>query len=108
MSNGIIGGNLRAMCAIAITFDPASVAAATTAEQTVTVPGVLVGDYVKVTKPTLTAGLGIVNARVSANNTVAITFINATASPIDAPSEVYQFVVMRPEGQRSFAQFSDG
>ena len=83
---------------ITFTWDPASVAAATTAEQTVTVPGVRVGDYViDVTKPSLTAGVGIVNTRVSAANTLAVTFVNATAAPIDPPSETYQVLVMRPE-----------
>ena len=83
---------------INFTFDPASVAAATTAEQTVTVPGVRVGDYViDITKPSLTAGVGIVNTRVSAANTLAVTFVNATAAAVDPPSETYQVLVLRPE-----------
>ena len=82
---------------ITFTYDPGSIAAATTAEQTVTVPGVLPGDYIEVTKPTLTAGVGIVNARVSAANTVAITWVNATAGAIDPPAETYQAWVFRPE-----------
>lgn len=80
------------------TFDPASIAAATSAEQTVTIPGLRVNDYVSdVTKPSLTAGVGIVNSRVSAANTLAITFMNATASPVDPPSEVYSALIFRPE-----------
>lgn len=83
---------------ISFTFNPASVAANTSAEQTVTVPGLKVGDYIAdVTKPTLTAGLGIVNSRVSAADTLAIQFMNNTAAPIDAASEVYQTLVLRPE-----------
>ena len=82
---------------ITFVYDPASVAAATTAEQTVTVPGVLLGDYIEVTKPTLSAGVGIANARVSAANTVAITWVNATAAAVDPPSETYQAWVFRPE-----------
>jgi hypothetical protein len=82
---------------ITFVYDPASIAAATTAEQTVTVPGVLPGDYIEVTKPTLSAGVGIVNARVSAANTVAITWVNATAAAVDPPSETYQAWVFRPE-----------
>ena len=77
------------------TFDPASVAAATTAEQTVTVTGLLAGDVViAVNKPTATAGIGVVNARVSAANTLALTFVNATAAPVDAASETWGVVVM--------------
>lgn len=77
------------------TIDPASVAANTSAEQTFTVAGLDTGDFVRVSKPTATAGLGIVNARVSAANTLAITFMNSTAAPIDAASETYKILVVR-------------
>jgi hypothetical protein len=51
-----------------------------------------------ITKPTAQAGLGIVNTRVSAANTVAVTFINATASPITpTASEVYLLAWLRPD-----------
>jgi hypothetical protein len=83
---------------VTFTYDPASIAAATTAEQTVTVNGLRVGDYVMdVSKPTLTAGVGIVNCRVSAANTLAITWVNATAAAVDPASETYSLLVMRPE-----------
>ena len=62
----------------------------TTSEQTVTVPGLEVGDFVSVVKPTHQAGLGVVNARVSAKNTLAITFVNPTAAGITpTASEIY-------------------
>lgn len=77
----------------AVTFNPTSVSANTTSEQTVTINGVTTEDFVTVSKPTHTAGLGIVNVRVSAANTIAITFINTTGSPIDPPSEIYTFKV---------------
>ena len=77
------------------TFDPAAVAAATSAEQTVTVTGLLAGDVVlSVIKPTATAGVGIVGARVSAANTLAVTFMNATAGSLDPTSETWGVVVM--------------
>lgn len=98
MSVGIIMGNAANISVIFTTINPASVAAATSAEQTFTVTGLKVGDCVEVTKPTATAGLGIVNARVSAADTLAITFMNATAGAIDAPAEVYTILVIRPEG----------
>lgn len=83
---------------VTFTYDPASIAAATTAEQTVTVNGLRVGDYIAdITKPSLTAGVGIVNTRVSAANTLAVTWVNATASPVDPASETYSILVMRPE-----------
>ena len=70
-----------------------AVSTITTSEQTVTVPGLNVGDAVVVNKPTHQAGLGIVNARVSAANTLAITFMNTTAGSITpTASEVYKVV----------------
>jgi hypothetical protein len=98
MSAGIIAGNVFGAYLVSITIDPASVAAATTAEQTFTLSGLKTSDVVFVRKPTLTAGLGIAGARCSAADTLAITFINATASPIDAASEVYSVAIFRPEG----------
>lgn len=92
-------GNLYGAYYISTTINPASVAAATAAEQTFTVTGLRVNDQVVVTKPTATAGLGIVNARVSAADTLAITFMNATAGAIDAASETYTIAVYRPESQ---------
>lgn len=77
------------------TIDPASVAANTTAEQTFTVTGLTTSDVVFVNKPTATAGLGIVNARVTAANTLGITFSNNTGSPIDAASESYKVFAFR-------------
>jgi hypothetical protein len=78
---------------ISVTLSPAAVggASATTAEQTFTVQGLRVGDVVYVSKPTAQAGLGIVGARVSAANTLAITFVNVTTSAITPTAgEVYQ------------------
>lgn len=79
-----------------LTINPAIVAANTTAEQTFTVTGLSINDIpLTLIKPTTTAGLGIVGIRVSAANTLAITFINATALGIDPPSETYKLVVIR-------------
>lgn len=76
---------------VGITISPAQVAANTTAEQTFTVTGARVGDVVFVSKPTAQAGLGVVNVRVTASNTIGITFSNNTGSPITpTASEVYQ------------------
>lgn len=95
MSNGI---PFYGICATQLLMDPASVAANTSAEQTFTMPGLLTSDVVfNVTKPTLTAGLDIGNVRITAANTVGITFQNSTASPINPPNETYTFLVFRPE-----------
>lgn len=60
----------------------AGVAANTTAEQSFTVTGVVAGSAVIVNKPTAQAGLGIVGARVSGTNVIAVNLCNATASVI--------------------------
>lgn len=98
MSAGVIDGNVQALFMGTLVIDPASVATITTAEQTFTFPGVRTTDVIlSVTKPTNTAGLGIVNARVSAANTIAITFVNPTAGAVDAPSQTYTIVFARPD-----------
>lgn len=85
------GDTIQTIYHLAVTISPAQVAANTTAEQTFTLKGLRVGDVVYVTKPTAQAGLGIVNVRVSATDTLAITFANNTASPITpTASEAYQ------------------
>lgn len=77
-------------------LSPAQVANNTSAEQTFTVNGLTTADRVLVIKPTAQAGLGIVGARVSAANTLAITFANLTATPITpTASESYQVVAIR-------------
>lgn len=76
-------------------IDPTTVGANTTSAQTFTVAGLSVYDIVTVNKPTHTAGLGIVNARVSAADTLEITFMNTTGVGIDPPSETYSVVSVR-------------
>lgn len=78
-----------------VTLNPGSVAANTTAEQTFAVIGLRVQDIVTINKPTATAGFGIVGVRCSATDTLAITFCNVTAAPIDAGAEVYKIVAIR-------------
>lgn len=98
MSTQPLRGNVLKVFAVAVTVDVTSRTANTTTEFDVTVPGVLVGDIVlAVNKPSLTAGVGIVNARVKSANTVAVAFVNATASGVDPSSESYTFVIGRPE-----------
>ena len=86
----------------AITLDVASVAANTSAEQTFSVKGLRPGDFVHVNKPSLHAGLVVSTARVSAADTLAITFGNTTAAPIDPAAEPYLLFYFRPE--KTFAQ----
>ena len=86
---------------VAISLDVASVAANTTAEQTFTIGGLKTTDFVSIVKPSHSTGMGIVNARVSAADTLAITFVNATAAPIDPAAETYLVFWFRAEKQQA-------
>ena len=77
------------------TINPAAVGAGTSAEQTFTVTGLTTSDVVVVNKPSATTGVGIVNARVSAADTLALTFMNATAGSVDPASETYTIIALR-------------
>lgn len=107
MSTGITNGNAFGIHILSSTLDPAAVSAATSAEQTFTVAGLKVGDTVFVNKPTATAGVGIVNARVSAADTLALTFMNATAGSVNPASESYIIIVLRPESGVAKTVISD-
>lgn len=97
-ADAFISGSGTAITGIKVysqSLDVASVAANTSAEQTFTVTGLTTADKVFVIKPSLSAGLVIGNARVSAADTLAITFGNLTASPIDPAAESYTIVAIR-------------
>lgn len=88
-------GNVWKFANFTLTLSPASVANATSAEQTFTLTGLLATDYVSVNKPTAQAGLGIVNTRAGAGF-IGITFGNFTAATITpTASEVYVVQVSR-------------
>jgi hypothetical protein len=90
-------GNIAGNWMLSPVLSPTSVAPNTTAEQTFTVTGLLLGDFVDVAKPAVQAGLGIVNSRVSAANVLAIGFANTTAATITpTASETYLVSVTRP------------
>lgn len=87
---GVGSTKITRMYVIRQTLTPAQVAAATTVEQTFTVPGLAVGDAIDINKASHQTGLSIGNVRVSAANTLAIQFVNTTsATPITPASEVY-------------------
>lgn len=77
------------MQTILATLAPVSVAANTTAEQTFTVAGLISGNAVEVTKPSVQKGLAVVGARISAANTLALAYANTTAAAITPNTEQY-------------------
>ena len=98
---------------VEIPINPASVAANTTVEQTITITQVIdhdgntitiganvvvvdVGDIIlQVIKPTNTAGIAIGQARVDTKNKIELQLINTTAGALDPASENYKFVVLK-------------
>jgi len=68
------------------TLTTGSVAATTTLETTSTVTGVLTGEVIAINKPALQAGLGIVGYRVSAADTIGVTYTNISTGAITPTS----------------------
>lgn len=97
-STTVSRGNVLVGAIAAVPLTPAIVAPNTSAEQTFTVTGLNSGDFVSVSKPTAQAGLALGNVRVSAVNTLAITFANLTAATITPTAgESYLVQIDRPE-----------
>lgn len=100
MSNpgpNIVNANIqRGQAVLSVAVTPASVGAATSAEQTFTVSGLAVGDFVAVSTTASTGNAtAIVGARVSAANTLAIRYINPTAGSLTPAADTYLVLVAR-------------
>ena len=90
-------GNVWKIGCFTLTLSPASVANATSAEQTFTLTGLLATDTIVVNKPTAQAGL-ILGASRAGAGFVGLTFGNFTAATITpTASEVYTVFVARPQ-----------
>ena len=79
----------------AVVSSAAAIAANSTDELQVTVTGLKTGDVVMVNKPSLQQGLAVGSARVSANDTLKITFINTTGAAITPANETYKVIAIR-------------
>src|ERR1700675_4455176 len=92
-------GNLQSTFVLTLTITPAATGATTTAEQTFTVPGLQVGDQVSAFSAQFAYSslVDVVNARVSAANTLALAFSNNSAGSLTAPSGTYLLEVNRPD-----------
>lgn len=89
--------------------NPGTVAANSTANITVTLPGLLATDIILATiKPTYSAGLDVGNG-IAGNGTATVLFQNSTASGITPGAEQYKFVIYRAEKPPGTADgFSNG
>jgi hypothetical protein len=97
-STTIARGNvqLEAILQIQAAYPALGTGTSSTAEVTVTVPGVQTGDFIEINKPSHAGGVSVGNIRASATNTVAIQFVNSTGASVAAgPTENYIIVVSR-------------
>ena len=103
MSNILADGNVTSLFVVSFTpAAPASVAANTSVEQTFTIQGLRLGqnDFIMGTHRggNFQAGLSVGNGRISAVNTVSLTFINNTAGAIvPTPNTTYRLLICRTE-----------
>jgi hypothetical protein len=87
-----------------VSLAPVSVAATTSAEQTFGVAFLTqASTTVLVNKPTLTPGISIVNARVSAATTLALTYQNLNTTAVVPPTENYTIGYVNLQGPGAVA-----
>ena len=77
------------------TVTPASVAAITVAEQTFTVTGLTTADKVFVNPAATGNSTGLAGVRVSAANTLAVSFVNPTAGALTPGAGTWAIVAIR-------------
>jgi hypothetical protein len=77
------------------TLTPASVGAATVAEQTFTVTGLTTADKVIVNAGAILNAVSIGNVRVSAANTLAVQFCNPTAGALTPTAVTWNILAFR-------------
>lgn len=85
---------------VSATLTPASVAAASTVEQSFVIPvssnngiPILATDVVQVFAPAMGNATGVIGARVTALNTVSLIFSNPTAGALVPAAGTYRFLV---------------
>lgn len=86
-----------------LAWSATTLATVTTSELTTTVPGVMPGDLVDLylVSGAMTTGLQIANCRVSAANTLAVTWVNSSGGTLTIPTATWYANVTRPEGGTS-------
>ena len=91
-------GNLVYDFFIGPTLTPIAVLGNTSAEQPFTIPGIQTNDTLDINfNGVQTAGIGIVNVRVSAANTIQIMFQNSTAGSLTPAAGQYIINIGRLE-----------
>src|SRR5512134_1485931 len=99
MSN-LLTSNITQMGIVTITYDPANIATVDVDEDTVTVPGLKVGDFVALARTVHVNDVGICDCRVSADNTLSVTWVNPSAGGVDQTSATFLLFWARPDQTR--------
>lgn len=83
-----------------LAWSTATIATVTTAELTTTIPGLQLGDVADLylNSGAMPTGLSITNVRVSALNTLAVTFSNSSGGTVTIPTTSWLANISRPEG----------
>ncbi|MES2904821.1 MAG: hypothetical protein V4696_11605 [Pseudomonadota bacterium] len=92
---GTSGTELSQIKVYSQTITPASVAAATVAEQTFTVTGLTTADKVIVNPAAIANATGIAGARASAADTLAVRFVNPTAGALTPTAGTWTIIAIR-------------
>ncbi len=92
---GASGTDLSQIRIYSQTITPASVGAATVAEQTFTVTGLTTADKVIVNPAAIANATGIAGFRVSAADTLAVRFVNPTAGALVPTAGTWQIIAIR-------------
>lgn len=82
--------------AVTAAVNPASVASGVTGTDTLTVPGVVLGDQVIAFSSDVSEGNMTIRCYVSAADTVTILYANNTAGAIDLAASNFRLLVGRP------------
>lgn len=88
--SSVAGGSL-----VSLSLTPVAVNAATSAKQTFTVAGLNVGDQVLALSNPIANSTALVQAEVSAANTLRCMFVNPTAGSLTPTSGTYSFLVLK-------------
>jgi hypothetical protein len=102
MATTVAAGNIRLEQILSLTLTPnngSAITANSSVENTYTLPGVQVNDFIEINKPTHTSGLCVGNVRVSAANQIAIMWCNVTTGSITPIAEAYLVAISRCEYQ---------
>lgn len=94
-STNPIGNASNVFCLQFAVASGSALSAPTATERSYTVPGLRIGDMCSVVKPTFQSGVAIGNVRVSAADTLSVTFVCTNGTPT-LTAESYFLTVVRP------------